>query len=249
MRDAFGLEVPETLEKACDPTRTALLVCDMQVGVLRQVPKRDEVVHAVGRVLAAARSADVRVFFVRHMSLPKNIAGVFQLRQAMAWQRVKTVEEVDPWFLRDSPGFPITPEVEPKPTEAVFDKITMSAFEGTPLDIALRDCGLNAFVIVGVATEVGITPTVRHACDSGLHTRRRNRRLRCGRRGGGTTGLGRDRVRWRRLPHEHRDHLRDLARQRSEKPKGEGLVRPPNGCRAYRRISAATSADARRRAT
>src|SRR6266487_967395 len=127
MRDAFGLEVPETLEKACDPTRTALLVCDM--------------------------------------SLPKNIAGVFQLRQAMAWQRVKTVEEVDPWFLRDSPGFPITPEVEPKPTEAVFDKITMSAFEGTPLDIALRDCGLDAFAIVGIAMEIGMEPTVRHGAD------------------------------------------------------------------------------------
>jgi nicotinamidase-related amidase len=167
MREAFGLEVPETLEEACDPTRTALLVYDMQVGVLSQVPKRDEVVKAVGRVLAAARSAEARVFFVRYMSLPKNVAGVFQLRQAMAWQRVKTVEEVEPWFLRDSPGFPIAPEVEPKPTEAVFDRITISAFEATPLNIALRDCGLNAFVLVGVATEVGISPTVRHACDLG----------------------------------------------------------------------------------
>jgi nicotinamidase-related amidase len=46
-----------------------------------------------------------------------------------------------------------------------FDKITMSAFEGTPLDIALRDCGINGFVIVGVAMEIGIEPTVRRAID------------------------------------------------------------------------------------
>jgi hypothetical protein len=46
MQDAFGLEVPETLEEACDPTRTALLVYDMQVGVLRQVPKRSAIVDA-----------------------------------------------------------------------------------------------------------------------------------------------------------------------------------------------------------
>ena len=43
----------------------------------------------------------------------------------------------------------------------------MSAFEGTPLNIALRDCGLTAFVIVGIALEVGIEPTVRHATDLG----------------------------------------------------------------------------------
>ena len=43
----------------------------------------------------------------------------------------------------------------------------MSAFEGTWLDFALRDCGINAFVIVGVATEIGIEPTTRHGADLG----------------------------------------------------------------------------------
>jgi nicotinamidase-related amidase len=31
----------------------------------------------------------------------------------------------------------------------------------------LRDCGINAFAIVGVAMEVGIEPTARHAADLG----------------------------------------------------------------------------------
>jgi len=43
----------------------------------------------------------------------------------------------------------------------------MSAFEGTWLDLALRDCGINAFIIVGVATEIGIDPTIRHGTDLG----------------------------------------------------------------------------------
>jgi biuret amidohydrolase len=43
----------------------------------------------------------------------------------------------------------------------------MSAFESTPLDIALRDCGIHTVIIVGVATEIGIEPTVRHAADLG----------------------------------------------------------------------------------
>src|SRR6266404_7255588 len=113
------------------------------------------------------RGAGIRVFFTRHMSLPKELMGVSQLRMAMAWQRVKSVGEVRPWFLRDSPGFQLIPEVNPLPSEAVFDKITMSAFEGTPLDIALRDCRIEAFAIIGIAMEIGIEPTVRHGADLG----------------------------------------------------------------------------------
>ena len=167
MEHAFGLAIPQTLEEICDRKRMALLVYDMQVGVLKQIKKREEITARVVQVLQAARAAGIRVFFFRHMSLPKELMGVFQLRMAMAWQRVKTVEQVTPWFLRDSPSFQLVPEVAPLPTEAVFDKITMSAFEGTPLDIVLRDCGINALMIVGVAMEVGIEPTARHAADLG----------------------------------------------------------------------------------
>src|SRR5262249_15457395 len=109
----------------------------------------------------------LRIFFSRYMSLPKELMGVSQLRMSMAWQRVSAVEDVRPRFLRDSPGFQLLPELTPLPSEAVFDRITMSAFEGTPLDIALRACGMNAFLIVGVAIEVGIEPTVRHGTDLG----------------------------------------------------------------------------------
>jgi biuret amidohydrolase len=44
----------------------------------------------------------------------------------------------------------------------------MSAFEGTPLEMALRDCGITAVAIVGIATEIGIEPTARHAADLGI---------------------------------------------------------------------------------
>jgi nicotinamidase-related amidase len=167
MERAFGLEIPRTLEEACDPRRLALVVYDMQIGVLGQIKDADAIARRVMEVLDAARSAGVRVVFLRHLSMPKELMGVSQLRMAMAWQRVDSVDAVSPWFLRDSPGFELLPELAPRPTEALFDKITMSAFEGTPLDIVLRDCGVNAFAIVGVATEVGIDPTVRHGSDLG----------------------------------------------------------------------------------
>jgi nicotinamidase-related amidase len=167
MQRAFGLNIPQTLEDVCDPTRLALIVYDMQVGIVNQIENGREITEKVVRVLDGARTAGIRVFFTRHMSLPKELMGVSQLRMAMAWQRVKSVDEVKPWFLRDSPGFHLIPEMNPLPSEAVFDKITMSAFEGTPLDIALRDCEINAFAIVGIAMEIGIEPTVRQGADRG----------------------------------------------------------------------------------
>lgn len=167
MLHAYGLDIPRTLDEICDRRRMALLVYDMQVGVLKQIQNAPEITARALRVLRAAREAGIRVFFFRHLSLPKEAMGVFQFRMAMAWQRVDTIEGVRPWFLRDSPGFSLVPELSPLPSEVIFDKITMSAFEGTPLDIVLRDCGINAFAIVGVAMEVGIEPTVRHGADLG----------------------------------------------------------------------------------
>jgi biuret amidohydrolase len=110
----------------------------------------------------------MRVVFARHLSLPNELAGVFQLRTAMAWQRVERVEDVRPLFLRDAPDTQLVPELAPLPSEAVFDKLAMSMFVGTPLEMVLRDCGINAFAIVGAVTEIGIEPTVRHGADLGF---------------------------------------------------------------------------------
>jgi nicotinamidase-related amidase len=167
MQHAFGLDIPQTLEDICDPRRLALVVYDMQVGIVKQIENGQHITEKVVQVLAAARKAGIRVFFTRHMSLPKELMGVAQFRMAMAWQRVKSPEAVNPWFLRDAPGFHLTPEMNPLPSEAIFDKISMSAFEGTPLDMALRDCRIASFAIVGIAMEIGIEPTVRHGADLG----------------------------------------------------------------------------------
>src|SRR3712207_9559807 len=129
MQRAFGLEIPRTLDEVCDPRRMALLVYDMQVGIFDQAPGLRSVIPRVAEVLSAAREAKVRTFFCRHMSLPSELAGVSQLRTAMAWQRVDRVEEVRSLFLRESPGFQLIPEMQPLPSEAVFDKLGMRSEE------------------------------------------------------------------------------------------------------------------------
>jgi biuret amidohydrolase len=168
MQHYRNLPIPDTLADICDPDRMALVVYDMQVGVVSQLADGPQVIDRVSRVLGAARQAGVRVFFMRYMTLPTELMGTFQLRMAMAWQRKDQVEDVVSPFLRDSPGFEIVPELAPIASEAVFDRLSLSAFEGTPLEFALRDAQVAAFAIVGVATEVGIEPTVRHGADCGL---------------------------------------------------------------------------------
>jgi nicotinamidase-related amidase len=168
MKEIFGLPVQQSLQDVCDPSKLALLVYDMQVGIVGQLKGCGPVTARVTQVLDAARKAGVRIFFTRHMSLPRELMGAFQYRMAMAWQRVDDPAKVEPWFLRDSPGFAIVPELAPRPSEAIFDKLAMSAFEGTPLAMALRDCGITAVAIIGIATEIGIEPTARHAADLGI---------------------------------------------------------------------------------
>ncbi|HVG48519.1 MAG TPA: cysteine hydrolase [Rubellimicrobium sp.] len=168
MRSFNGLAVPSSLEDLCDPARMALLVYDMQAGITSQMRDGARIVERAGRALEAARGAGMRVVFTRHLSMPKPWMGVTQVRTAMAWQRTEDPDTVRPWFLRDSPGWAIVPALAPRPEEAVFDKLAMSAFEGTPLAFALHDCGITAVAIVGIATEIGIEPTCRHATDLGF---------------------------------------------------------------------------------
>jgi biuret amidohydrolase len=162
-----GLDIPETLEDALRPEALAFLVYDMQVGVLTQVDGADTVLANVLRLLTAARERAVRTVFLRHYFMPTELQGVYQLRQAKVWQRKERAADTSPLIPHGSPGFALAPELEPRPGEPVLDKITMSAFEGTPLDIVLRDCGVRAYLIAGVALEVGIEPTVRHSADLG----------------------------------------------------------------------------------
>ncbi|MFL6416698.1 MAG: cysteine hydrolase family protein [Bryobacteraceae bacterium] len=168
MKSIYGIEIPDSLRELTHPNGCALIVYDMQVGIIGQIKHGAEITDRVKQVLEIARAAGMRVIYSRHLSLPKQLMGAFQFRQAMLWQRQEDPGEIQPWFLRDSSGFQIVPELEPLPGEAVFDKITMSAFEGTPLAIVLRDCGIRSFLIIGVATEIGIDITCRHGADLGF---------------------------------------------------------------------------------
>jgi nicotinamidase-related amidase len=163
--EAFGLSVPVRLEEVCHPSKTALIIYDMQVGIVSQISEGRAVAERCHALLTAARAGGYRIYFMRHMWLPNRLAGVGQFRRAMVWQRADDPMKTKPLFARGSATWKIIPELIPNEDECVIDKITMSAFEGTFLDIALRDAQLTGFMIAGIALEVGIAPTVRQGAD------------------------------------------------------------------------------------
>jgi nicotinamidase-related amidase len=151
-----------------DASRTALLVYDMQCGIAKQISDGGRVIAACKTAIDAARRAGMRIAYSKHMSLPPAWLGSTQLRTAMMWQHVQKPEDVKGWFARGSEASEIVPELAPTDDDLVVEKFAMSALSGTSLDFALRDCGIVNLVIVGIALEIGIEPTVRSATDLGL---------------------------------------------------------------------------------
>lgn len=110
MKSAFGIVVPENLAESVDPNRCGLIIYDMQVGIVPQVPDGPQVLANCVRLLASARQANMRVFYTRHMFLPNHAAGTGQLRRAMIWQRKDDPAQTSPLMLRESASWQIVPE-------------------------------------------------------------------------------------------------------------------------------------------
>jgi nicotinamidase-related amidase len=73
MKTVRRISIPQTLEEACTPERTALVVYDMQVGILNQLKNPEQITEHVLKVLTAARDAGVRVLFSRHLCYLLNL--------------------------------------------------------------------------------------------------------------------------------------------------------------------------------
>ena len=162
------MAVPESVAEMCRPGRAAVLVYDAQVGILAHIRHRAVVLSQIRSVIDTARGAAVPVVYVRHVSVPPSHMGVGALRTAMAWQRVERAEDVQSSFPPDADRTQLVDDLKPAAGEPVFDKLTMSAFVGTPLEIVLRDRGVTTLILVGAVLEIGIEPTARHAADLGF---------------------------------------------------------------------------------
>jgi nicotinamidase-related amidase len=126
-----------------DRPNTALLVVDVQSGVVEGAYGRDAVVANVASLVEQARRENVPVVWVQHSDddLPKGS---------------------DEWR--------IVPELKPDDHEPLIDKGYGDSFEDTPLEAVLSDLGVGRLVIVGAQTDACIRSTLHGAFVRGYDT-------------------------------------------------------------------------------
>ena len=115
---------------------TALLVIDVQNGVVAGAHQRDEVVANVGSLVEKARRERVPVVWVQHS---------------------------DEGLARGSDEWRIVPELTPAKTEPLIEKNYGDSFEDTNLEAVLSDLGIGRLVVVGAQTDACIRSTLHGA--------------------------------------------------------------------------------------
>src|SRR5436190_21612150 len=115
---------------------TALLVVDVQNGVVEGAPKRDAVVANIGSLVEKARRERVPVVWVQHS---------------------------DEGLAKGSDEWRIAPELDPDEAEPLVEKSYGDSFEATPLESVLAGPGVGRLVVAGAQTDACIRSTLHGA--------------------------------------------------------------------------------------
>ena len=122
---------------------TALLVVDVQKGVVEGAHERDSVVANVGSLVEKARREGVPVVWVQHSD-----------------------DELE----RGSDGWRIVPELVPGDAEPLVEKNYGDSFENTSLETVLSSLGVGRLVVVGAQTDACVRSTLHGAFVRGYDT-------------------------------------------------------------------------------
>lgn len=136
------------------PNGQALLVMDVQPGIVARLPQPDAYLAQVAQAVAAARLHHVPVIFVvvgfrpgfPEVSLRNKSFGAIR-------------ESGNPGLVEPQPS------LTPLPTEVVVTKRRVSAFTGSDLEVVLRGQGVDHLVLAGIATSGVVLSTTREAAD------------------------------------------------------------------------------------
>jgi nicotinamidase-related amidase len=115
---------------------TALLVIDVQNGVVAGAHERDAVVANIGSLVDKARRERVPVVWVQHN---------------------------DEELVRDSDDWRIVPELTPGDAEPLVEKSYGDSFEDTALESVLSGLGVGRLVVVGAQTDACVRSTLHGA--------------------------------------------------------------------------------------
>lgn len=145
---------------ALDPSSTALVLIDLQVGVVSMETEPltpTQVVANAARAADAFRAHQSAVILVR-VDLASD--GQDGLRPEADLPRVVPAPRAKNWS-------EIVPALGPKARDLVVTKRQWGAFYGTDLDLQLRRRGISTIVLGGIATNFGVESTARDAYERG----------------------------------------------------------------------------------
>ena len=163
--EALG-SLPRTLEDFAG-SRAALVMWDMQNGLAGRAINAVQVRENAKKLLAAAEKASVPVFWSRHVLPPLDLtAGPFLLF-LMKKQGVDHPSKLLPTMQPGGADTEFLAGLAPAAHHVVLEKSQPSLFIDTPLDLRLKTLGVRTLVLAGVATEIGIEFTARHAAALG----------------------------------------------------------------------------------
>jgi len=139
---------------------TALIVGDIQVGIVARFANAETLLARLVQAIEAARAAHVPVVFVRSAF---RAGGPEISRRNKAFGPMIGSPAVAGGENDDARA--IHPSVAPLSTEVVVTKRRTSAFSGGDLDIVLRSLDVDHLVLTGLATSGVVLSTVRQAAD------------------------------------------------------------------------------------
>jgi len=138
--------------------RTALLVMDVQNGIVERFANDPGYLDRLAAAIAKARAAEIPVIYVTigfRLGHPEISARNKSFSALMAAGG----------YTHDDPATEIHPAVAPQPGDVVVVKRRVSAFTGSDLEVVLRGLGIGTLVLTGIATSGVVLSTLRQAAD------------------------------------------------------------------------------------
>jgi nicotinamidase-related amidase len=137
-------------------SRTALLIMDVQAGILDRVADKSGFLERVRTVIDAAHSFRLPVIFVVVGFRP----GMPEINERnKMFSGIRNMVDAARGFIDPKPA------IEPADGEIVVTKRRVSAFSGSDLEVVLRAKDIRHLVLGGIATSGVVLSTVREAAD------------------------------------------------------------------------------------
>lgn len=139
-----------------DPSRTALLIMDVQHGIVERIGS-ESLLARLTEASSAARKSGVRVIYVK--------VGFREGYPEVSSRSPTFARVVESESFIEGRSSQIHDAIAPERGDVVVTKRRVSAFSGSDLDVLLRAGGIEALVLCGIATSGVVLSTLRQAAD------------------------------------------------------------------------------------